>query len=488
MSTTPMKKILLAAAVVAVTATAVVPAASAAPAAGGLKWGPCPAGAFPTPDLECTTLPVPLDYRDPGGRKIDIAVSRLPSKHPERRGVLFTNPGGPGVEGLDYPQLLAIPSLPAPLPQSVRDQYDVIGFDPRGIGRSSPVTCDLTPEQQAIGNLPYAENPADVVKQAQVSKAEARQCATSRTGWMLPHVTTANTARDMDRIREALGEPTLSYLGASYGTYLGAVYTTMFPRRGDKIVLDSNLGPGGYDIDAMRAFSQGLQDRFPDFAKFAAANPKYGLGTTPAQVTAKFFELATRLEKAPVAGIDGSAFRGLAFSYSYGDAQFPDLAAAWQSLDKGETPKLTGEITENMLAARLAVICTDSRWPRSVATYQANVAIDRIRYPMLGAATANISPCAYWTTPATEPKVRITGNGPSNVLLVQNQRDPGTPLVNARKLRAAFGDRARMVTADEGGHGVYVVAGNQCANTAVTDFLVTGEPPARDTFCAAETH
>jgi pimeloyl-ACP methyl ester carboxylesterase len=485
MSTTPMKKILLAAAV-AVAATAVAPAASAAER---LKWGPCPAGAFPTPDLECTTLPVPLDYRDPGGRKIDIAVSRLPSKHPEkRRGVLFTNPGGPGGEGLDYPQLLTIPNLPAPLPQSVRDQYDVIGFDPRGVGHSSPVTCDLTPEQQAIGNLPYAENPADVVKQAQVAKAEAQQCATSRTGWMLPHVTTANTARDMDRVREALGESTLSYLGASYGTYLGAVYTTMFPRRSDRIVLDSSLGPGGYDIDAMRGFAQGLQDRFPDFAKFAAANPKYGLGTSPAQVTAKFFELAALLEKAPVAGVDGSAFRGLTFGYSYGDAQFADLAAAWQSLDKGETPKVTGEASENLLAARFAVICTESRWPRSVASYQADVTVDRIRYPMIGAGAANISACAYWPAPATEPKVRITGNGPSNVLMVQNQRDPATPLVNARKLRAAFGDRARMVTADQGGHGVYVFTKNQCANTAVTDFLVTGERPARDAFCAAETH
>ncbi|WP_328649350.1 alpha/beta hydrolase [Amycolatopsis sp. NBC_00348] len=485
-----MKKFLLAAAIAAVAATALVPSASAAPSPPDtLKWGTCPATTFPTPDLQCTTLKVPLDYRDPGGREIDLLVSKMPSKNPEkRRGVLLTNPGGPGVGGWDYPQLMTLKGLPAPLPQGVRDAYDVIGFDPRGVGHSTPVTCDLTPEQQAIGNLPYAKDAADVVKQAEVAKAEAKQCATSKTGWMLPHVTTANTARDMDRIREALGETQVSYLGGSYGTYLGAVYTTMFPRRSDRIVLDSNLGPDGYDVDAMRAFGRGLEDRFPDFAKFAAAHPEYGLGTTPAQLTAKFYDLAARLDKKPVGAFTGGIFRGLNFSFTYGDTSFPMLAAAWQSLDQGKVPTLAGEAaTENAFAARFAVICTDSVWPKSVAGYQRDVAVDRVRYPMLGAASANISACAYWQAPAAEPKVRITGNGPSNVLLVQNRRDPGTPLVNARKLRAAFGDRARMVTIDQGGHGAYVVAPNKCGNNAVTDFLVTGERPAHDTSCAAET-
>ncbi len=443
-----------------------------------------PGRAFPTPDLQCTTLKVPLDYRNPDGRKIDVAVSRLPSKNPEkRRGVLLTNPGGPGGVGLDYPQVLKLVKLP----QDVLDEYDVIGFDPRGVGHSTPVTCDLTPAQMAIGNLPYAKGPADVVKQAEVAKAEARQCAEAATGPMLPHVTTANTARDMDRIRVALGESTVSYLGASYGTYLGAVYTTMFPERSDRFVLDSNLGPGGYDIDAMRGFGRGMEDRFPDFAKFAAAHPEYGLGTTPAQVTAKFHELAARLDRTPVEGIDGSIFRGLTFEGLYSTDLKP-LAENWKALDQGRAPKLP-EVAgaENLLSARFAVLCGDTAWPRSVAGYQLDVAVDRIRYPLLGAATANIGACAFWPSAPVEPKVRITGRGPANVLLVQNERDPGTPLVNARKLRAAFGDRARMVTADQGGHGAYLFGPNQCANTAVTGFLTTGSRPAHDLSCAAET-
>jgi pimeloyl-ACP methyl ester carboxylesterase len=476
-----MRTTLLAAAVAVLGATVMAPPASATEPA----WGPCPAGAFPVPDLECTTLKVPLDYRNPDGREIDVAVSRLPSKNPEkRRGVLLTNPGGPGGAGLDYPQILKLVKLP----QSVLDEYDVIGFDPRGVGHSTPVTCDLTPAQMAIGNLPYANGPADVVKQAELAKTEARQCADAATGSMLPYVTTANTARDMDRIRAALGESTVSYLGASYGTYLGAVYTTMFPDRSDRFVLDSNLGAGGYDIDAMRGFGRGMEDRFPDFAQFAAAHPEYGLGGTPAQVTAKFHELAARLDRAPVEGLTGSLFRGLTFERLYSTDLKP-LAEDWQALDRGRAPKppaASAAPAENLFAARFAVLCGDTAWPRSVAGYQVDVAVDRIRYPLLGAASANIAACAFWPSAPVEPKVRITGRGPANVLMVQNERDPGTPLVNARKLRAAFGDRARMVTVDQGGHGAYLFAPNRCGNSTVTEFLVTGSRPAHDTFCAAE--
>ncbi|GAA1090653.1 MULTISPECIES: alpha/beta hydrolase [Streptomyces violaceusniger group] len=451
-----------------------------------VRWGPCTQKAA-TPRLECSKLKVPLDYRDPDGRQIEIAISRLASEKPsQRRGVLLTNPGGPGGTGLTYPAILA----GAGLPKKVLDSYDVIGFDPRGVGRSTPVTCDLTKEQQARGNFPpYAHTAADVAREAGNARTIAEQCATSRTAWMLPHTTTANTARDMDRIRTALGEPKLSYLGASYGSYLGAVYTTLFPGRSDRIVLDSNMGPGGYDVTAMRSFGRGMEDRFPDFAAFAAAQPEYGLGTTPEQVTAKYFELAKRLEAKPVQGIDGTAFRGLTFEYLYSDGTLPLLAKSWQALEKDRplppSPPLTEDM-ENLMSARFAVICGDSRWPETVREYQRNVAVDRLKYPMLGASTAGIGPCAFWPDKRVEPPVRIGDRGPSNVLMVQNERDPGTPLAGAEKLRRAFGKRATMVTADQGGHGVYPFGSNTCANDAVTTFLTTGQRPARDLACAAE--
>ncbi|MCW1099818.1 alpha/beta hydrolase [Streptomyces sp. RS2] len=450
-----------------------------------LQWGPCPEGAD-APGLECSTLRVPLDYRDPDGRRIELAISRLASEKPaQRRGVLLTNPGGPGGSGLLYPAVLAASGLP----QKVLDSYDIIGFDPRGVGRSTPVTCDLTQEQQWRGNFPpYAHTAADVRREAGPARKIAEQCNSSRTAWMLPHTTTANTARDMDRIRTALGEPKLSYLGASYGSYLGAVYTTLFPRRGDRIVLDSNLGPGGYDITAMRLFARGLEDRFPDFAAFAVAHPEYGLGSTPKQVTAKFFELAERLDAKPRQGVDGAAFRGYTFESLYADGLMPRLAEFWQAVDTGgqlALPELPADL-ENLMSARFAVVCQDTRWPGTVREYQRNVAVDRVRYPMLGGSTAGINPCAFWPRERTEPPVRITDRGPSNVLMLQNERDPGTPLVGARELRRAFGGRATLVTADQGGHGVYPYGRNTCANDAATRFLTTGERPPRDLVCAAQ--
>ncbi|MCP2183224.1 TAP-like protein [Prauserella alba] len=452
-----------------------------------LRWGPCP-GEVSAPSLECSTLTVPVDYRKPDGRKIELAVSRLPSQDPsKRRGVLLTNPGGPGGPGLGYPAVLAA----AGLPKQVLDSYDLIGMDPRGVGRSAPVTCDLTEQQQARGGFPrYAHTAVDVVTEARYARTVAEQCATSATAWMLPHTTTANTARDMDRLRAALGAPKISYLGASYGSYLGAVYTTMFPQRSDRVVLDSNMGPGGYDYEGMRLFGRGLADRFPDFAAFAAARPEYGLGSTPAQVRAKFFELAQRLDDEPVHGIDGTLLRGITLEQLYSDAQMPRLAEMWQALDeKGPLPPSppppSGDM-ENLMSARLAVTCGDSRWPRSLWRYMRNVAVDRAKYPMLGGSAANIGPCAFWPGEHREPPVRIGDRGPSNVLMVQNERDPGTPLAGALQLRRAFGQRATMVTADQGGHGVYPFGGNTCANDAVTAYLTNGDRPSRDRACAAE--
>ncbi|MFT7835924.1 alpha/beta hydrolase [Saccharothrix sp. BKS2] len=485
-----MKKLLSLLAVPIAAAALVVPGVSSAEPAPAttVEWVECPADAA-APGLECGTVRVPLDYRDPGGRTIEVMISRLASRNPEkRRGILLTNPGGPS-PGLRFPAELALGGLP----QEVRDAYDVIGVDPRGVGHSTPVTCDLTPEQQFAGSVPpYAVTPADVREWAGETREIARRCAASPTAHLMPHTTTANAARDLDRVRAALGEPKASYLGYSYGTYLGAVYATLFPRTTDRVVLDSNLGAGGWDVEGGRMYARGVEDTFPDFARWAAARPDLGLGGTPRQVRAKYFDLAGRLDAAPVQGLTGPQFRMLTFVglYGTGDAAFTRLAGLWRALDTGtplppdDTPLPPG--LENLIAGRLHIVCGDSRWPTSVRTYERNVAVDRVRYPMFGAAAANIQPCAFWPDPVEQP-VRISDRGPRNVLMVQNERDPATPLAGARSMRRAFGDRAAMVTADQGGHGVYVLGANTCANNAVTGYLLDGRRPAHDLRCAAET-
>ncbi|MGW2094817.1 alpha/beta hydrolase [Promicromonospora sukumoe] len=459
------------------------PSTVAGPAPRTLLWAPCPADVVTPLPLECSTLDVPLDYSRPDGRQIEIAISRLASTEPaQRRGVLLTNPGGPGIAGLAYPAELAV----AGLPQDVLGSYDVIGMDPRGVGRSAPVTCDSTPEQQALGSFPqYAGSILDVTREARYARTVAEQCATSSTAWTMPHITTANTARDLDRVRAALGEEKASYLGASYGSYLGAVYTTLFPDTSDRVVIDSVLGPDGYDVQQMRRFARGLQDRFPDFAEYAAAHPEYGLGTTPEQVEAKFYELVEKLEANPQPDMDAMKFRVDTFGYLYSDATIPVVAKMWRLVDTGQPqPVIPAGDHDNLLSARLYVICGDQRWPETMWRYQLDVAVDRARYPMLGGSTANIGPCAFWPDVRTEQPTTISDRGPSNVLMVQNERDPGAALAGAEETRQAFGRRATMVTVDGGGHGVYPWTTSTCAKDAVTTYLTTGERPARDLVCA----
>ena len=482
-----MRKSLSLAAVMTAAAALVVPGVASAAPVSEVNWVACPADVASS-GLECGTLRVPLDYRKPDGRQTEVMISRLAGKNPEKRkGILLTNPGGPS-EGLTFPSLLKTLGLP----QSVQDSYDVIGMDPRGIGYSSPVTCDLTEEQMAPGSVPpYAVKPADVRKRAEETKAIARQCLKSSTADVLPYNTTANIARDLDRVRAALGEKKASFLGYSYGTYLGSVYATLVPKTADRVVLDSNLGAGGWDVEGGRMFGRGVEDTFPDFAKWAAARPELGLGTTPELVRAKYFDLAARLDAKPsVEGIPGQGFRILTFAalYGTGDAVFSKLAAQWKAFDTNspQPPEEVPDIPrpQALLAGRLHVICGDSEWPSSVGTYERNVAVDRVRHPMFGAAAANIQPCAFWPKPV-EKQVRPSDRGPRNVLMVQNERDPATPLAGARTTRRAFGDRAAMVTVDQGGHGVYLIGRNKCANDKVTAYLLGGQRPD-DVKCAAE--
>nr|WP_037715651.1 alpha/beta hydrolase [Amycolatopsis sp. AA4] len=470
--------------------TATAAPAHASPAKSAVNWGACPADVA-SPALQCASLEVPLDYRHPDGKKISVAISRLPSAEPaKRRGVLLFNPGGPGGPGLAFPLTWANLGAPA----SLLAEYDLIGFDPRGVGHSTPVSCDLSPEQLVI--VPkYAHKREEVVQASATAKQIARKCADSASAPILPYLTTANTARDMDQIRAALGEAKISYFGLSYGTYLGGVYATLFPDRTDRVVLDSVVGPTGVDVTTARRFGEGMQDRFPDFAKWAAVrNSIYGLGTTPAEVTANFFKLADKLDQHPVGGIDGSLFRLGTHGLTYQTLSFPKLAQTWQALlhdqaspaDSLRLPAAGPE--QSQRGTMISVLCGDNAWPRSISTYQRNVAHDRVKYPMLGGATANVWPCAHWASQPLEPPVQFSDQGPANLLLVQNLRDPATPLSGALDTREAFGDRARMVTVDQGGHGVGLPYLNSCGFAAVTDYLVHGTRPDTDKFCGAEAN
>ncbi|WP_020013792.1 alpha/beta hydrolase [Promicromonospora sukumoe] len=497
----------------------------------GPDWAQCPADVVTTVPLECATVPVPLDHDDPDGEQIEIMISRLASADPEKRqGVLLLNPGGPGGSGLSQPadlQGLGIPS-------SVLDAYDLIGMDPRGVGHSSPVSCGFTAEQNYPGNIPpYAPDDAAVAEQAAFVEEIAAQCAAHDTDGRMRHMSTDNTARDMDLIREALGEKKLSFYGASYGSALGGAYASLFPERGGRIVIDSNLGATSLDRDSHRRFGPGMEKRFPDFARWAAErHESYELGRTPAAVRENYLATADRLDREPSAGVDGSQFRFLLFVMLYKEARFGAAGQFWQSVADGDTEAVRSQTEElrelvpglspaaagvamqpgtaqepgadeprgqetkaeatpspfdNAWSAYLAVTCNDTDWPKDVETYRRDVAADREQYPLFGGAGANITPCAFWHHDRDEPPLELNPEGPDNVLVLQNLRDPATPHLGGRIARAELGDRARLVSVDAGNHGVYVYDDNPCALNTTTKFLLDGKLPKSDVFCAAST-
>lgn len=479
----PMKRILAigAAALVSLTALTAPAQAAAQP-----KWSPCDG-------LECATIQVPLDYADPGEGTISLAVSRLRTAKPElRRGVLLLIPGGPGSPGLTRPGTYA-----TRLPKDVLDRYDLIGFDPRGVGKSNPVSCGLDYEDTAATLLkPYPDADGDIAANAAWSRRIAEACARNG-GPLLRHITTRNEARDIDSIRRALGEERLSYWGVSYGTYAGAAYATMFPGRTDRVVLDSNDDPDPAKVARgwLANYAIGMEDRFPDFAKWAAERDgEYGLGAGTEAVRRTALDLAARLDRDPLPWpganpprLTGNALRETMLNAFYSDTGFPKLAALMKAaLTKATLPQMPAPpdaVMQTTAATAGATMCNDVEWPGSTAHLQRLVDRNRAAYPLTAGMPVNIGPCAFWPYRPAERPVRVTSRGPSNVLLVQNLRDPSTPYSAALKMREAFGARARMVSVDAGGHGSYLANGNACGDATVTDFLVTGRRPTRDKIC-----
>ncbi|MFF7442510.1 alpha/beta hydrolase [Streptomyces sp. NPDC008122] len=471
-----------------------------------LRWERCDTGRPAA--FECAKVTVPLDYGAPSGRKIDIAISRIKAgSAKERHGVLLMNPGGPGGPGLTLPV-----EMEPLLPQDVRERFDLIGFDPRGVGQSSPIGCDLTADEQTFQHPFSARTFAKDVARARTVADKCR----AKAGDVLPHVTTRNTARDMDVVRAALGERKISYFGHSYGTYLGAVYTQMFPQRSDRFVLDSALDPTLAWRGLFQGWSAGAELAFTRWTEWAAArNATYGLGPTPSEVRKTYGELVSHADRAPVP-TTGGALSGVAIRSAYGAFVHVETVTPWivalraaaaggppapatptasavqaESAEPDSAPVRsagtgTGAFTadvpaDNPSAVAWAVFCGDTRsWPRSPEQYRRDAIRDRATYPLAGDLWSNIQPCAFWKSAGSEPATVVSND--VKALIVQNQWDPQATLAMAQGMRRAL-HGARMVTVAGGeGHGV-VVAGPSCADADVTRYLTTGRLPSKDLTC-----
>ncbi|MCO5990463.1 alpha/beta hydrolase [Actinoallomurus spadix] len=479
---------------------------SAASDKNAIAWGACPPlaeGATRDPREKCGTVKVPLDYRHPGGKSISIAVSRIATAKPgKRRGALLLNPGGPALEGLDMPGQMA-PTLPA----SVLDRYDLIGFDPRGVGHSAPISCHLN-DPNLANLLPYPAADGSITANVAQARTTARQCASS-VGDDLRFFTTPNTARDLDRVRRALGEKKISYWGQSYGTYLGAVYRALFPGNTDRMILEGNVDPNLVWQKQSASWNKGMADRFPDAARVAAAhNDSIGFGTDVPTVTRNYLALADRLDRepAPLPGtnmsLNGLTLRQVTYSLLLHNETLPVLTQVWKAsadLADGKpsdqdkavlaqvastSPAEPGVPADNQTSMFLALVCGDAAWSHDINKYAADTAADRKAWPLTDGMPKNIWPCAFWQAPNEAP-VKVTSRGHRDVLILQNRRDNATPWETGLGLRRTLGSRASFVGVDNGGHYVYH-AGSTCADAATVAFLADGRLPARDLHCTAK--
>jgi len=464
--------------------------------AGHVHWQACASAT--SPRLLCAALPVPLDYSHPGGRKITLALQEVPATAPpgSRLGILLLNPGGPGGSSTS-PSLAAF--VAQGLPRSVASRYDIIGFDTRGVGASVPALhCE--PNFFARERPDYI--PANAAaEQVLIGRARAYAAGcTARFGWLLPFMTTANIARDMDQIRSALGQPKLSYLGYSYGTYIGQVYATLFPHRVYRMVLDSTTDPTGAWYADNIAQDYAFQARYEAFFRWVARYDRlYHLGATATAVSAAWHAARARLAAHPVAEPAGPAIGPAEFDDTYlaggyDNGYWPQLAGALAAyLHQGVTTGLqsvfltggrqglTESALENEYAVYNAIQCADAAWPRNWSKWNADTRRVYATAPLEAWDNAWYNAaCAFWPVHGPAKPMSIGAPGLPGILMLQGTLDGPTPYAGAQNAHRLLPTARMVVVVNGGNHGqALAYPPNPCVNGYLARYLATGALPQR---------
>jgi pimeloyl-ACP methyl ester carboxylesterase len=462
------------------------PAAQATPAPpeftpAPVVWGPCAAERLATAGAECGFVEVPLDYDDPAGATVKVAVSRVLHTVPdaEYQGVMLVNPGGPGASGLGLSVLGGV------IPNGVGASYDWIGFDPRGVGSSEPaLTC--IPDYAGYNRPDFQPEAGTEQVWLERSQAYADACA-ENGGPLLDNLKSIDNVRDMDNIRKALGQEQINYYGFSYGTYLGQVYSTVFPERVRRIVLDgvvnsrdiwyeSNLGQ---DI----AFETNIQAFFDWIAKY---DDVYGLGNSGEDVEALYYSTQDELRVAPAGGLIGPAeWNELFLGAGYNVTLYTGIAEAFSAwVNQGDAAGLIDtygfdpEAPDNGYAVYLATICTDLQWPQDYDKVRRdNTRVDR-KAPFETWANAWFNgPCSFWRGEVGTP-VEIDGSGVESALILSETFDGATPFEGALQARRDFPNSVLIEGVGGYTHSASL-SGIACTDDRIAEYLATGALPER---------
>lgn len=453
------------------TAAPAVPSASGAPPAAGPLFTSCD-GRY-----ECADVRVPLDYANPGGPTIDIAIARQPARDQANKlGILLVNPGGPGGSGIEAVEGGAVPA-------DVAARFDVIGFDPRGVGRSDALACPVGPDTPYDGD----PDPGDPAGEAATDAAVNRyvDSCVQRHRDLLPHVGTRDVARDMDRIREALGEQQLNYFGLSYGTSIGQTYGDMFPSRIRAMILDGvvDLALPGLDVSQAESFENSLRQ----FAANCSANPSCPVRADPIGVVDR---VRAKVAAAPIPVPGSRPLTAGRFEMGvvitlYSTQTWPALSRALAAADAGD-PRAMSRLAEEYFRGSNsdtynAVTCIDTPWPATDAEALASVRASAARVPhFVGNVLVSALTCAGWPVPQ-DPLTPPTGVGLPPVLVVGTTNDPATPYRNSVALAARLPGSA-LLTYRGDGHTV-VGQGVPCVDSAATRYLIDRLLPPPGTTC-----
>jgi pimeloyl-ACP methyl ester carboxylesterase len=508
-----------AAALVAV-AVAAVPAPAAEPAPspdGGLQrfvaqeltWGSCGGfarsaaeqQAFADPRYDCAYLEVPLDYSEPDGETARIALLRQKALDPAARiGSLFVDPGGPGGSGVGF-----LPALAGLIGDGqVARRFDLIGFDPRGVGVSEPaIDCSDTAEVDAERvDLDLDTSPEGVAQTEAEYREFAQRCA-DRVGIdVLANVGTRDVARDLRIAHQAVGDEKLSYVGYSYGTAIGAEFAEQFPSAVRALVLDGAIDPAQDPVESRLTQSRGFQRAFDNFAAACVAQPGCALGTDLAAASARLQELLRPLITTPVAAGPGrtlgynDAMTGV-LTAMYSQSLWPLLAEGLAQVTRGDGTdllRLADSYYErgldgsysNLLEAFQVINCVDADrlTDRDVALDISRQSLEIAPFYDAGSGPSNaLELCSFWPVPPTSEPGPVEAEGLPTVLVVSSTGDPATPYEDGVSLAEQMG--ARLLTVQNDGHTIALQGANPCADETATRYLVDLTLPAADANCAA---
>jgi pimeloyl-ACP methyl ester carboxylesterase len=447
---------------------------SIVPAHSTLQWHHCSGALAQEGVPDCTMLSVPLNYADPGGKHISLALDMVPATAPrsQQQGIMLVNPGGPGASGLPL-----APAIAQGLSRGVAAEYDIVGFDPRGVGSSVPaLSCDpgffSAVRPNYIPASPAAEQV--LINRAKMYATDCEQ----RFGWLLPYMTTQDVARDMDAIRAAFGVSKINYYAFSYGTYIGQVYATLFPGRVRRMVLDSTVDPTGVwyqdNVEQDYAF-QGRMDAF--FAWVAQYDSTYHLGSSASQVQAAWYKARNQLLAHPIDGMIGAdEFDDTFLEGGYLDQLWPSFAQALSSyLNDGQTADLisqyqgSGVQNENEFAVYNAVQCSDVNWPRSWSFWTSDTERIYAKAPFQAWDNAWYNAaCAFWPVRGPAKPLQIKGAGLPGILMLQGTLDAATPYAGAQDAHKLLPSARMVVVEGSGNHGQSM---EQPADTCVQNYL-----------------